>query len=669
MRRTIWGTYFVLLTIFLMAAFFSDHRIWGVNWWGYYSWIVPVLLYLLGLGLGLVILRLPFERLNSDDEAITPRNYRWITLGIGAGLTAAFVLLRTKVHFLGDGYTLLSLLASQNPLIKLRNLGGMYPQIKLAQFLGEPTETDVLWSYRIVSVVMGAIFVVMTVFIANRLFENRLRRILFLLGIFSGGYMLHFFGYVENYALFYTAVAAFCLIGIAALKGLCGRWWLLVPFAIASISHIFGLILFPALSYVIVRDMSAGKWLSDRRDVTWLSVVSVVVAAGTAYVLLSRSSYFVRFAVLPVLKDRFTLEGYTMFSLPHLVDFTNLLLLLLPGIALLLLAAVWIHRRQKTWSAPELFLLIAAIPCLGLAFVVDPKLGMPRDWDLLAFAGIPLAFLLYYSLLERRSTGESLRAIALSVVLGFLILGPRTVVQSQPPIAIDHLRNYLALDVKKGYAAHYILAKYYEDHGDTASAQRETDRWKVDFPERDLVSQGQEALRSDDYAVAVAKGKQAIRFNPVFADAYSVAGAGYLALNMLDSAEFYLNISIGLNPYNKIKLFRMGMAQMGLGKPKVAKKYFDDALELDENLAEGHYALGRVELMEGNVERSYDHVKRLDSLKNVPLGYFMDLLQDYVGMDQMEKARYILDAAVRHGLDSAAVRQILSQVPQLTEGG
>ena len=38
---------------------------------------------------------------------------------------------------------------------------------------------------------------------------------------------------------------------------------------------------------------------------------------------------------------------------------------------------------------------IMLVCCLGAVFVLDPKLGMPRDWDLFSFAGVPFVVLCY----------------------------------------------------------------------------------------------------------------------------------------------------------------------------------------------------------------------------------------------------------------------------------
>ncbi|RKX25477.1 MAG: hypothetical protein DRP47_09750, partial [Candidatus Zixiibacteriota bacterium] len=69
---------------------------------------------------------------NQTVEALKPnaeRKFLLVSLSLVVLSGLLFYFFRARTHFLGDGYTILSLLAADNPLVKGRELGAAYAHI------------------------------------------------------------------------------------------------------------------------------------------------------------------------------------------------------------------------------------------------------------------------------------------------------------------------------------------------------------------------------------------------------------------------------------------------------------------------------------------------------------------------------------------------------------
>jgi tetratricopeptide (TPR) repeat protein len=76
------------------------------------------------------------------------------------------------------------------------------------------------------------------------------------------------------------------------------------------------------------------------------------------------------------------------FALPHLFDVMHALCLLVP---LVLLLPLLLFLPPRPPAREALALAALALPPLALMLVVLPQQGLPRDWDVFAFAGVALA--------------------------------------------------------------------------------------------------------------------------------------------------------------------------------------------------------------------------------------------------------------------------------------
>ncbi|MCK4373269.1 MAG: hypothetical protein KAW61_08980, partial [candidate division Zixibacteria bacterium] len=185
-NAAIYGGCYLTLVAYLVASYFSEFRVWGFNWWAYYpSWVRWGLF---GLGaLAPVVVQVISRRFEYDSQEEVPvgsdRRFYAIAGLVTAASAVLFYFLRARIHFLGDGYTLLSSLATDQPTtMKIREYGESLLHICLKNLIGGDGQASALLSYQIISITAGLLFVVAVALFARKLYERTAERVLFLLG-------------------------------------------------------------------------------------------------------------------------------------------------------------------------------------------------------------------------------------------------------------------------------------------------------------------------------------------------------------------------------------------------------------------------------------------------------------------------------------------------------
>jgi len=667
----IYIAYYLTLTAYLIASFFPELRIWGINWWAFYpGWVRWGL-----FGLGLVIpvfVHLVGKRLETPSVKTERggRDRMYFVVAALATLVAAllFYLLRARTHFQGDGYTLLSGLAKDSPFaMKTREFGESIVHIGLKDLIGGDGQTAALLSYQIISIAAGLFFVLLAAWFSYKLYERMAERLLFLLGLGTGGYMLLFFGYVENYSLFVLSVLAFTLTGLLIAQRKIRRFWILPPLAASVFFHILGVTLLPAALCIWIGPSRLGRTIQRWRMITKsLVLVAILIGAAMAFYHFYTTNYFFRFAFVPLFESRFTVEGYTLFSWKHLADCLNLLLLLMPG---LLVALATLFQRSFRYLLKQrqyVYLTILMASVLGAVFVFDPKLGMPRDWDLFSFAGVPLVVLVICSLLATDSSIRSrVLGVGCTVALAVLLLVPRAYTLANTEMGLALIENQLLLDQLKSKNVTTLLGNYYVENGNSESARRVWRYVDETFPQD---SAGREAMS----LVARGQCRQAERIllevlkrDPLSWNAWTTLGACYFYLNQPDSAMEALDIALGINPHGPRALNNKAGVCMMQGDCASAEGLWLESHRLDtlpiEPLA------GLVELYKATRQAYQYHLYllKLTSRTAAPMPYHRDVGDYFLTIGQFEAAAKAYHRALEKGLDSSYVLGLLSKYPEL----
>ena len=664
------GAYYLTIGFFLIAMMAPEGRVWGINWWAYLSVSWWVALALLGLSAGPVLWLLAariHRNETGEHDSGTNSTYLKLALPFGFVFAALYLFFPSQTHFLGDGYQLLSRLADGLGSVKSWDVGAsLLNDAVFSATSGSNTERA-LTTYRIISVVSGVMTLGILFVGATLLFKSTVRRILFMLGVATGGYALMFFGYVENYALLIALLTLYSLIGLLALRDRVSVWWTLPLVAAATFIHIFGLTLLPSLGYLLLRRTRVGEGFAALRPKTKLLIgLTTFISGLAAYHYLCSNFYFFTFAFLPIIPDQFTVEGDSLLSVKHLLDTLNLLFLLVPGLLVLVSGLLMTGGKAVFESIESRFLLILTLSTLAAVYVFNPGIGMPRNWDLFSIVGIPLAMLCFHTLLSLKARSMTpLLAALLACTLAGLVLAPRVLSQAQPEVAIAHFKDYLELDKIRNRNARRLLIDYYRQTGDTAAASREQTLAERDFPESAHNKRGKQHLRSGNIDRAEVEFRGAIELNPLFYDAYANLANCSITRGDLDSALVLLKIADGLNPYNASTISNIGTVLMRMNDLENALDAFHESLRIDSLNKNAMVGLASSYLKSGQPDRSVEYVTKLHERTKMTYHYFQQATEAYLEAGFHDQARVAYRCAVDRGLSAEEIETMITRYPQL----
>ncbi|MBU8933826.1 MAG: tetratricopeptide repeat protein [candidate division Zixibacteria bacterium] len=659
--------YYAVLAGLTTAAFVIGRYWWGLSVFAYVDGIVRFVI----LALAAVIpigLALKYKKESQLESGIS-RSSTKVILGTAITVLAAgglFWLFRAQAFYLGDGYTLLSTLASDNPFIKYREIGESMAHLWLKQTLGSGEQAALL-SFQIISIATGVISIVALIIASVRLFETTRQRLLFVLGVSTGGHMLLFFGYVENYSLLVSATLIYGLVGLLGATGKISRWWAVVPLLVAILMHVLAVVLVPSGLYLLLGPTIIGHTLSrmTRLSKTALAIIVFAVSA-TVFLYLYNTTLFFQLAFVPLMANRFTIDGYTLFSLIHLSDVGNLVFVLAPALVVIL-PALWVRRKVEASSKRAVwFLLLMVLGGLGAAFMFDPKLGMPRDWDLFSFAGVPIALLLFYMALAVRTKRPYMVAIAsLAVVLNLLVLVPRVITQTNRPQAVEQFRQYIYWDHQRNQNALGLLVEYHQDTGDSDRAVEESQQWHNAFPAWGINHHGLQLANVGQYDAAIMEYRRVIQLNPVFPVAYGNIGAALLELKKYDSALAYLEIARGMNPYNPRVAYNYGSALFFLQNYDVAEAAWLEALTIDSTIRGAWLGLAQLSKTQGRRNKYFEYLSQAVSYGDAPVAPLKELGLFYLQQGDYHRASELFDEALKKGLNVNFMDSLRLRFPQL----
>ncbi len=655
--------YYVTVALIAAASLWPSGRVWGLNWWAYFpGWVLPL------FGIVAVLWPLISKALaNRLDRSEDVKDRYWVSAIIaGIVMITLFIVLRTQTHFLGDGYSLVSLLAAKQPLVKNRELGESLVHIWARDLLGGANAVAALKSYQYVSIAAGALFVTIAVFVARQLLSGWKAALVFLLGTFSGGYTLLYFGYVENYSLFVLSIAVFTFTGLFIAGGRISRWWILLPQAAAILLHVFGVSLLPATLYCLVRGSRIQEgWQSWSKGVRLSLAVAFAVIALTVFFYFYRVDLFFRMAVLPLMAHEFTVENYTLFSGAHLLDLANLILVLVPGSLVFLAVLSWRRQGSVRGRTEFHFLLFTFIPALAAVFIFDPKIGMPRDWDLFSFLGVPLSAIIYYYFLERRTPlfGPAL----LSVALSLLILVPRVVSQNVETVALEHAYDYKDLDQVKSRQFYTVLVNYCRAAGKDSLGAALTSEMHQRFPERSQGDKAHDLILAGRYRQAITLSGQILKRNPFYHGVWANMGTAYLYLGNYDSAIACYQIASALNPGRAELYGNIAAVYIDLGKLDKASKLLDKAIARDSTEPSFVYNRARIAQKRGDREM---YLHYLGTAAMMPKGYKsrrLEYLHNLMQAGDVAKAKQVLKLLRSQVSDSLFYDSLFAHYPQLRD--
>jgi tetratricopeptide (TPR) repeat protein len=273
--------------------------------------------------------------------------------------------------------------------------------------------------------------------------------------------------------------------------------------------------------------------------------------------------------------------------------------------------------RTGRKDRPARFLLVLSLCTLAYAFLADPKLGYPRDWDLFAFTALGYTFLgIYFFLRYWRETGAGdLRYVTLILLLTSLVSTvPWIYVNATETASVARFEHLLKLDRERSAHGHETLAIYYNQR---AEWQKELEQWKkaavaernaryinnvaavyhrqqrydlalkeldksleVDPSfDRTYFNRGDVLAQMGRYNEALREFRRAIELRPDRMQYYNNLAGHLTKLGRDQEALEVLQEGVGVNPDHSLLYRDMGYNHFNLGDLVTAEKYLKLYLE------------------------------------------------------------------------------------------
>lgn len=361
---------------------------------------------------------MPIRRAAIAGRAALDRT--WVRAALAAASVIPFWLTRNHQENL-DGSLLQQKIAAgvaaNGSFVTHDEMLELYLHSRLWEMLNSAWGWDVAHTYRVVSCLAGGVAVYLALGLIRRFPPTRWPFVV--LGLFAGGWVLIFFGDVENYTLTNVVVLAYLTAALRFLdenrdpdpKG--GRLWPVgLILGVATLCHLEALVLAPSLLVLLVVAYRRGRRLD------------AALAAGAGPMLLAAALWFFDHHGLPISNltthSQISAQGghFGAFLSPPSPDYIwmqlQLLLLLAPAVTLLPALLVGASRPRGPYS---LFLGVAAAGPILLVMLWRAQLGEYEDWNLYAIAAPPLGLFVFGALAMQKRIGRQAPWLVAALVL------------------------------------------------------------------------------------------------------------------------------------------------------------------------------------------------------------------------------------------------------------
>jgi hypothetical protein len=356
-----------------------------------------------------------------------------------------FWIFRNRLHLLGDGYFRIQDLPHGN--LHLQEWLDGFVHLIVFRIM---TRLDPSWTaeltYTAVSIICGGAFVYLALKLSSFLGRNGFQKALIFFFLLTLGSVELFFGYVESYSILQVMLLLYIWFSVRCLAGRSGIYPVLVVLVVSIGLHVTSLIYIPSFLYLLInreiKPFPSGKLEASpagrKKGRTSKEKTKEKAPSGLSPLVLLALFLAAGVVIWWVLKVASGLEEkgkgmffvplrgtgnypFSMFSLGHILEYVNQLLLLSPAGVSLLLFFLFFKIKYKTYRNSGKgedqtinFLFISVLLALIYLFVVNFTLGS-ADWDLRCspapFFGL-LGALLFLRWGEKTSTVHSPQSTA-----------------------------------------------------------------------------------------------------------------------------------------------------------------------------------------------------------------------------------------------------------------
>jgi len=657
------------LALIGVCSFVPIQSMWGLNHLQYLPLVYSVLLYI-----GIAVITLLwlggsrfgfFERWIEPVDRLLFGKSRWSKICVAAFLCLIFYLFRLHTFLLGDGYLLLSVLGQDTTHVFKWTEPGSIWLIRLVQTaLGGYTKETALLAFQILSFASGAVTVYNFLGIAQRLSYDARIRLLAVVTLIGSGSMLLFFGYVEHYPVVWAAIAVFANMALRYCDTGKGLSLVLLSFAVAVVLHLQVLFFAPAVFYLVARKLGRERMLFAERNLPRLPVLAVYLLAVVAGVWLSKLRINFEVIFLPILVGRPASVDYAMFSPKHLLDILSLLFLIIPGWLALLAAA----NGEKTDApkAPARFLLLSVVGSLTFLVVIDPALGMARDWDLMSLSCLPLALYLTYRMrfIKERMSGYVLTSYGITVLVATVLF---ISVAERRTASEDRALDLLRLYGSKNNSGWVVLSDYYHERGEQDKVSLVAREMRSVFGDDTLIVRGYDYLEKQQYNQSFTLAERLVKKDPYRPEYLQLLGNACGKLERTEAAIDYYDKAIALRPYDPRLRNEYGQMLLKAARYREALKALNSARELDQSLTFVLEGIGLAYFNLGFLDSASQTAEKLFALNPQQPGGHLHKMVIAINQSDLGIARIHYEQYLLYGQGRSDYERIRSYYRYLTE--
>jgi len=594
-----------LCLLFILAGMLPLDGFWGINHLQYFSSIYVIIFTAI-----IVLLFIPriqtalFNVLKYITKVFSRMPCLARLAAIASISGCAFYILRVHVHSLGDGYMRIGQIETGIRYLHTEPLdfwlhGLLYDFLNLfGAVSGEK-------AYQVFSIGVGVIFILL-------LYGINLKNgpvgtngaLLKWLVLCFGGLQL-FFGYVESYALFYSAMIIYSLLAYRFLAIGHAFFAASMAFAVGLACHLTGFFFLPTYLYLAYKAIKTAKTPITKLSYWGFTIVIVIAVALLISELITRthhSQYLVGPGdyFLPLFSG-----DYAVLSGHHLLDILNQLLLIIP-VPLCLLVPLIIFRKSNPQSDIRVFGIIL-IACAGFFLLaINPSLGYARDWDLFgtsaALIGVNILILCF-----RKCAPINQVKLALPAALAFVLLSVWILTNSSPQRQLQRAENLLSLSDKgHGYGTE-LLAHYYRYQA--KDNQKVLDLLgTITGPSRNarvLRIMAVTMYEMGRYREALATAREGLSLDSVVAELNYIAGQSLTELGFIDSATAYLEKAQHYDSRNYVFTRSLARNYYTRGRIAIAIEGYKYAISLEPRKHAGYFDVAAIYLEAGVYDSAY----------------------------------------------------------------
>ncbi len=579
------GVLAFLWLIHWLPFLFPRTRLWGFDHLLYLP-IWGQILFITG-GVGIAVLLIPsiqrkilntYSRLAEQMFSDSPRPV-WAIVSLCA--IVVFWFFRPELFWLGDCYSVPLNIGGDIPVVyKWSEIGAIFVANTLASVIPQEGGEIGRLVYAVISVISGGTTLYLFFHLANLLAEESSHRLFLWSVMVFGGWQLLFFGYMENYPILWPFMVGYVYFSVAYILR---RASLLLPMLfllLALVIHLQTLFFIGSFIVLIFARGKGARFYYQNRSVIWAGIIVILGAGIFSLTRLYLNSLEFRLFLIPFLTERPPAMDYLLFSVPHLADSVNFMLLTSP---LMFLCAVLSARywRKLLTSKVDIFLALLTVGGIAFLLLIDPKLGMGRDWDLFALAGFfPAVWLAY-----RAVTKIQPKYCPACVLAGIVFAFPFIATHLSASSAEAHTEALLYLDTTRARTGMIMLKEYYTENNERRRADSLDREIQKAFPEYTLVPMAYDYLEARDIRRAWLIADSVSRINPYSTEVLCLRGNIFLQTGQYDKAVADFEIAASLGQYDARMLSSLGSAYSYSREFDKGLEKFREALVLDPNFS------------------------------------------------------------------------------------